>query len=57
MTQPSLYETGRELLERNDLDGAIAAFTQSALLEPHFKTYELLGEAWNSAVSADTVLS
>jgi tetratricopeptide (TPR) repeat protein len=42
----ALYDSGRSLLERGQLDEAIHDLEQSAALLPHFKTLELLGEAW-----------
>jgi tetratricopeptide (TPR) repeat protein len=41
-----LYRQGREAMERNAYDVAVAAFAESARLEPHFKTLELLGECY-----------
>ncbi|MGH9322423.1 MAG: hypothetical protein ACRD3V_21380, partial [Vicinamibacteria bacterium] len=40
-----LYQTGRAAMEAGDLEAAVAAFRESVLEEPHFKTLELLGEA------------
>jgi tetratricopeptide (TPR) repeat protein len=41
-----LYRQGRDAMERNAYDVAVAAFAESARLEPHFKTLELLGECY-----------
>jgi tetratricopeptide (TPR) repeat protein len=41
-----VYSAGREKLAVGDIEGAIALFEESAQIEPHFKTLELLGEAW-----------
>ncbi len=41
-----LYDSGRLFLERAQLDEGIHDFEESAALLPHFKTLELLGEAW-----------
>jgi len=38
-----LYRQGREAMERDAYDVAVAALAESARLEPHFKTLELLG--------------
>ena len=40
-----LYETGRAALAAGHVEAAVAAFLESVLEEPHFKTLELLGEA------------
>jgi tetratricopeptide (TPR) repeat protein len=40
------YELGSALLKSRDYAGAIEALEESAALYPHFKTLELLGEAW-----------
>jgi hypothetical protein len=40
------YESGRALLDAGDLSGAIVQLEASADAFPHFKTLELLGEAW-----------
>ena len=40
------YEAGRLALQANDLDTAIGHFEESLAQAPHFKTLELLGEAW-----------
>jgi tetratricopeptide (TPR) repeat protein len=40
------YQHGRELLESGDLPGAIAQFEAAIALSPHFKSLELLGEAF-----------
>jgi hypothetical protein len=40
------YEIGRDLLESGDLDAGIAQLEASVSMYPHFKTLELLGEAW-----------
>lgn len=42
----SLYEEARALMDAGQLDQAIATFHASALENPHFKTYELLGECY-----------
>ena len=42
----AFYDVGRGLLQDGDLVGAIAHLQLSAGLLPHFKTLELLGEAW-----------
>lgn len=42
----SLYEEARGLMDAGQLDQAIATFHASALENPHFKTYELLGECY-----------
>jgi tetratricopeptide (TPR) repeat protein len=41
-----LYLAGRASLESGDLDAAIKQFESSIAQDPHFKTLELLGEAW-----------
>jgi predicted Zn-dependent protease len=41
-----LYESGREALAADRLEDAIRTLEESAELDPHFKTLELLGEAW-----------
>ncbi len=38
------YQAGRTAMEKNDLVGALASFTKSLELYPHFKTYESIGE-------------
>jgi tetratricopeptide (TPR) repeat protein len=40
------YRLARALLGGGDLEGAIAHLEVSAAADPHFKTLELLGEAW-----------
>lgn len=40
------YQRGRECFDAGDFDGAIALFEESVAAHPHFKTLELLGEAW-----------
>src|SRR4051812_20411740 len=40
----ALYHKGREAMDSGDIDSAIAFLRQSAEVEPHFKTLELLGE-------------
>jgi len=40
------YEKGRSLLESGDLPGAIVQFELSIAVRPHFKSLELLGEAF-----------
>ena len=40
------YERGRSLLADGDLPGAIARLEASVAAYPHFKAFELLGEAW-----------
>lgn len=40
-----LYNEGRELIERGQRVAGIDKLRQAALLAPHFKTYEILGEA------------
>jgi tetratricopeptide (TPR) repeat protein len=40
------YELGSALVKSGDYGGAIEALEESAALYPHFKTLELLGEAW-----------
>ena len=42
----SYYEEGRALMKSGDVSGAIAKFEQSIVCVPHFKTLELLGEAF-----------
>ena len=39
-----LYTRGREAMDAGDYALAIARFRRSVLLDPHFKTLELLGE-------------
>ncbi len=39
-----LYQQGREALAKGDIAGAIPFFRGSGNLDPHFKTFELLGE-------------
>lgn len=39
-----LYEQGKVLMQQDDMHQAILAFEASAIIEPHFKTLELLGE-------------
>lgn len=39
-----LYQQGREAMEKGDLEKAIQSLKESALLLPHFKTYESIGE-------------
>jgi tetratricopeptide (TPR) repeat protein len=46
MTGQELYYKGREAMEAGDLRQAISSFRESAELEPHFKTFELLGECF-----------
>src|SRR5262245_8322102 len=38
------YDKGRAAMDAGDFHQAIACFQQSAQIDPHFKTYELLGE-------------
>jgi tetratricopeptide (TPR) repeat protein len=40
-----LYQSGREALETGDYSSSVRYFKKSAALWPHYKTYELLGEA------------
>jgi hypothetical protein len=40
------YDSGRALLDAGDLVGAIVQLEASVDAFPHFKTLELLGEAW-----------
>ena len=40
------YEKGRALLDSGDVAGAIARFELSIARAPHFKTLELLGDAF-----------
>jgi len=40
------YEEGRRLFESGDFAGAIEKFQASILHSPHFKSLELLGEAY-----------
>ena len=40
------YERGRSLLAAGDLPAAIACLEASVAAYPHFKAFELLGEAW-----------
>ena len=40
------YDEGRALLESGDVRGAIAKFEASIAYSPHFKSLELLGEAF-----------
>jgi hypothetical protein len=40
------YERGRTLLTAGDVSGAIAQLEASIIAYPHFKSLELLGEAW-----------
>jgi tetratricopeptide (TPR) repeat protein len=40
------YEAGRAKLESGDPGGAVADLERSAEAYPHFKTLELLGQAW-----------
>jgi tetratricopeptide (TPR) repeat protein len=40
------YERGRLLLESGDFVGAIVELEASVTANPHFKSLELLGEAW-----------
>jgi tetratricopeptide (TPR) repeat protein len=40
------YQRGRDLLKAGDLAGAISQFETSIAVSPHFKTLELLGEAF-----------
>jgi tetratricopeptide (TPR) repeat protein len=39
-----LYKKGRLLVRTGDYEEAISLFRRSAEMEPHFKTFELLGE-------------
>ena len=39
----ALYRAGREAMERKDFDHAVEQLRRAFLLEPHFKTLELLG--------------
>ena len=39
-----LYQSGRQMMDANELIAAEKAFDESAKLSPHFKTLELLGE-------------
>ena len=41
-----LYRKARELMDKNLVEEAIILFQNSAELEPHFKTLELLGECY-----------
>jgi len=40
------FEAGRSKLEDGDVEGAITELQRSADAYPHFKTLELLGQAW-----------
>jgi predicted Zn-dependent protease len=40
------YEAGRAKLESGDPEGAVTELERSAEAYPHFKTLELLGQAW-----------
>jgi len=40
-----LYKKGRLLMKTGDYEEAILLFRRSAEMEPHFKTFELLGES------------
>ena len=40
----TLYQQARAAMAAGDRSAAISQFTESAQLQPHFKTYELLGE-------------
>ncbi len=40
------YQAGRDKLDAGDLDGAISALEESVATYPHFKSLELLGEAF-----------
>jgi tetratricopeptide (TPR) repeat protein len=40
------YYAGRDRLAAGDSEDAIALLEQSAQIEPHLKTLEILGEAW-----------
>jgi len=40
-----LYKKGRLLMKTGDYEEAILFFRRSAEMEPHFKTFELLGES------------
>lgn len=44
-TALALYNEGRDLLEHGDRAAGIDKLREAALLAPHFKTYEVLGEA------------
>lgn len=39
-----LYQRGREAMDIGDHESAIRLFEESAAIDPHFKTLELLGE-------------
>lgn len=39
-----LFYEGRRLMDANDLEAAIVALRESAELEPHYKTVQLLGD-------------
>ena len=41
-----LYHKARALMDKNSLEEAIILFQNSAELDPHFKTLELLGECY-----------
>lgn len=41
-----LYRKARELMDKNLVEEAIILFQNSAEIEPHFKTLELLGECY-----------
>ncbi len=41
-----LYQKARELMNRNLLEEAVILFQNSAEIDPHFKTLELLGECY-----------
>ena len=41
-----LYRKARELMERNRFEEAVLLFEKSIILDPHFKTLELLGECY-----------
>ncbi len=42
----TLYHQGREAMAAGDLESSIRFFEESAQIEPHFKTLELLGECF-----------
>ncbi len=41
-----LYHQAREMMDKNLLEEAVVLFQNSAELDPHFKTLELLGECY-----------
>lgn len=41
-----LYRKARELMDNNRFEEAVSLFEKSLILDPHFKTLELLGECY-----------